>query len=305
MISDALAQFKVGMKCITIEDMPRFYKAGGDLTRVITSIKLDGARLHAFTDDTAVAHKSYNLKDFQNFGCLTDGLRALYTTRAIRDLRQNTLMFDGEVLDRHAKTRNEKFKGVMQQLHRIYDLDDSGFQFHAFDFWFPGMRIPQAVRLSILQSAVRELQHERIAYHVHRIMNLGDAAGMNAYFEQVIATGAEGLVLKIPNSMYEMRHSPNWVKLVAEYTIDLPVTGIIEGKGKLQNHIGKFICDMNGRETLVGPGAATHDQLREWFVYPERRPTMIEVKFKEYTLDGALRLPRYYRRRDDKFGAPE
>ena len=305
MISDILPQFKIGMKCITKEDMPRFYKSGASLDRVISSIKLDGARLHAFVDDTAVAHKSYNLKDFANFGCLTEPIRALLATQTMRNMKQDTLMFDGEVVDRYAKTRNAKFKSVMQQLHRIYDMDDSGFQFHAFDFWYPGIRVPQCVRLATLQSAVRELQHERVAYHVHRVVSFEDQKAMFAYADDVIASGAEGLVLKNYNGMYEMRRSPNWLKLIAEETIDMNVDGILEGQGKLAGHIGKFICHLGAVEVKVAPGAATHEQLREWFVDPERRPKMIEVKFKERTTDGSLRHPRFYRVRDDKFGAPE
>ena len=81
-INDILSLFKIGMKCITKDDLKRFYKSGGDLMRALTSIKLDGARLHAFTSNLDVAHKSYNLKDFENIPLKEDLIS--YVLREVR-----------------------------------------------------------------------------------------------------------------------------------------------------------------------------------------------------------------------------
>ena len=301
-VDDLLSNFKKGMKCITKDDMKRFYKTGCSLGRVITSLKLDGARLHAFTNGNTVQHKSYNLKDFENFGCLDEHIGALCATRAIREyVGPSAVMFDGEVLDRHAKTRNAKFKGVMQQLHRIHDLDDSGFKFHIFDFWFPGIPYTQEQRLNIIEYACLELgSSQKLAYHRHEVKSFMHEDMLTNYTKAILKAGHEGLVLKNPEGLYEMRRSPNWLKLVAEETLDLYVVDIIEGEGKLAGHVGKFVCDLDGKPVLVGPGSATHNELREWFIDANKRPKMIEVKFKERNESGALRHPRFYRRRDDK-----
>lgn len=302
MIDELLGKFKVGMKCIKPDEIKRFYKAGGKLSHCLESIKLDGARLHAFTDEDGIAHKSYNLKDFQNFGCLNDDLGTMHRVFSALGIASTSgVMFDGEVLDRHAKTRNAKFKSVMQQLHRIHDIDDSGFVFHVFDIWWPGISLPLAERLEIIEEIVNRKKLDRIVAHPHKYNSFSCEEELTEYAESLFAQDIEGIVLKIPCSTYEMRRSPSWLKITNEDTVDLPVLDIIEGEGKLAGHVGKFVCGLgNGDTVKVGPGSATHSMLKEWFDDADKRPKMIEVKYKEKMPSGSLRHPRYYRTRDDK-----
>ena len=301
-IEEMVAAFKKGMKCITVKDMKRFYKIGGNIGDCLSSIKLDGARLHAFTTEEGALHKSYNLKDFQNFGCLNNALAALLRTPMMRAIGPS-VMFDGEVVDLRSDKRSEQFKKVMQQLHRIHDLDDSGFQFKVFDFWFPGIDLTQLQRLQVLRNATEQLNGDnahRISYHEHEAASFSCEEELTEHVESILESGLEGLVLKTKHGMYETRRSPHWLKLIGEETLDLYVIDIIEGEGKLTGHVGKFLCKLDDDNTVkVGPGSATHAMLKDWFDNRDTLPKMIEVKFKERTANS-LRHPRYWRTRDDK-----
>jgi ATP-dependent DNA ligase len=148
--------------------------------------------------------------------------------------------------------------------------------------------------------------------------------------------GLEGAMVKDPRGHYEKKKSYSWMKLKAEETIDLFITGFFNGEEgtKYDAIMGGVIVDHNGVEVRVGGGWSDDERKDLWidWCYDAALlgidPTvgfkpgfsisladilarngefrllgrMIEIKFNEVTPDGSLRHPRKIRFRDDKAG---
>ena len=87
------------------------------------------------------------------------------------------------------------------------------------------------------------------------------------------------------------------MKIKAEETLDLYVTGWEPGTGKYEGMIGALIVNHKGVPVNVGSGLS--DTLRQEDP-AEIVGRMIEVEYHEVTPDGSLRHPRFKRFRDDK-----
>lgn len=111
------------------------------------------------------------------------------------------------------------------------------------------------------------------------------AAQITDLFKSVRRDGHEGLVL---------RQGDKWVKVVDEVHYDVPIIGVIEGKGRNVGRLGAFITPMG----KVGTGFT--DEEREAYFAKHMIGETIEVACKELTSDGKFRHPRFVRDRWDK-----
>lgn len=152
----------------------------------------------------------------------------------------------------------------------------------------------------------------------------------------------EGAMIKDPDALYEKRKSNSWLKVKAEETEDIRITGAYAGNehtelehtlGGLQftrpwdNERGEMRVDVGGgysreqrdelwalwQEDLAhGELAETRVNGKVWFDYvpmpgyvPKLARRLGEIEFHEVTPDGSLRHPRFVRFRDDKDGEIE
>ncbi|PZR92077.1 MAG: hypothetical protein DI537_14725 [Stutzerimonas stutzeri] len=147
----------------------------------------------------------------------------------------------------------------------------------------------------------------------------------------------EGIVVKDPDALYKKSKSYAWLKLKAEETEDLPITGAYPGEPhtRLENCLGGLQVDYKGVPVNVGGGYSDDEREEIWklwqedlangkleiepkpnnkklFVYtpnagyaPKLVRRLIEVEYMEETPDGSLRHNRYVRFRDDKAGELE
>lgn len=147
----------------------------------------------------------------------------------------------------------------------------------------------------------------------------------------------EGIVLKEEDGRYEKKKSAVWMKLKAEETLDLRITGIFNGKPdtKYADIMGGAIVDHKGVEVSVGGGWSDEERQSLWEAWErdaaklgvpahvgpkgwslplakvealagmEFLTRLLEVEFMEVTPDGSLRHPRAVRLRDDKDGEIE
>jgi ATP-dependent DNA ligase len=142
---------------------------------------------------------------------------------------------------------------------------------------------------------------------------------IQAIYAEHRANGLEGAMVKPWDGHYVKKKGFLWLKMKAEETADLRVTGWFEGKvgTKLEGKFGGFIVDHNGVEVRVGGGFSDaqreqfeadcrhDDALAEANAILEAVPgralgRLCEVEYHEVTPDGSLRHPRFVRWRDDK-----
>jgi ATP-dependent DNA ligase len=147
----------------------------------------------------------------------------------------------------------------------------------------------------------------------------------------------EGIVVKDPKAKYEKKKSWVWMKLKAEETLDLRITGAYPGKPhtELQDTLGGIQVVHKGVPVNVGGGYERPERDEIWALWNEDRlngtieiikvangkklisynpnpgytpklvSRLLEVEFMEETPDGSLRHPRAIRFRDDKDGEVE
>ena len=115
---------------------------------------------------------------------------------------------------------------------------------------------------------------------------------------------AEGIVARPlygEVSYYKVGRSYGFIKLVPKPTVDLVIKSIEEAKGELQGYAGKVICEYNGQDIAIGLGSITHDIRRDmWLNHLAYIGRTVEVKYKDITEAGVMRMPVVSRFREDK-----
>jgi bifunctional non-homologous end joining protein LigD len=150
--------------------------------------------------------------------------------------------------------------------------------------------------------ALGESEHIKIVMH----------QPLELLIQQVEAGEIEGIVAKNPNSIYEFRRSPSWVKFRKEDTEDLPIIGF-EDTDKKSRPFRSLIMLRNGKEVQASSGLSGTDlrMLDEIFKGKPQRVVgtkryfdgpvgIAEVKFYGQSPDIPYRFPRVERLRFDK-----
>lgn len=123
-------------------------------------------------------------------------------------------------------------------------------------------------------------------------------------FEQIVANGGEGLVLKRLNSGYRADRQKDWLKIKAERFCDCLVTAYQPGKGKYVGTVGALVLELakGDQWVIVGTTSGMTDAQRDFFkkALDEGQEFVVEVKFQNWTSGNRLRHPRFVRIREDK-----
>lgn len=202
--------------------------------------------------------------------------------------------------------------------------------FHVFDAFDPNVfkgasPAPYAERRALVEKIIANLH--RVGFMRVQLTPRYFANSIEevmGYYERFRARGLEGAMVKKLDGTYKRGKSYDWLKIKAEETEDLVITGAFPGEPgtKYENCLGGVIVDRQGVEVRVGGGFSDdlrvslwadwlHDQaLREQDVSHLKAEArllgrMIEVEYHEVTKDGSLRHPRFKRFRDDKNGEIE
>jgi DNA ligase 1 len=122
---------------------------------------------------------------------------------------------------------------------------------------------------------------------------VGDEEGMTALFSQVRGEGYEGLMLRNGDSKYEQGKRSYGLQKVKEFEdAEFDIIGVEEGRGRLQGHVGSFVCrTKDGKEFLAKMSGETA-KLKAFFedesLWSNKRLT---VQFQGLT--GAKGVPRF------------
>lgn len=269
-------------------------------------IKLDGFRALAELDKKRVNLYSRNLKSFnQRFPSIVEDLKSLGLDAVL----------DGEIV-----ALDEK--GVSQfQLIQNYKTEERLF-FYVFDILYLNGRdlrkLPLVERKSILKTLVPAGSSILFLDHV-------EEKGKK-FFQLCKENGLEGIIGKKKGSVYASGiRTRNWVKIKAELGQEVVICGYTEPR-KSRKNFGALIAGVYRKGALeyaghVG-GGFTEKKLEEVkellaplatekcpFRHPPKTNTPVkwvepellcEVKFKEWTDSGVMRMPIFLALRTDK-----
>lgn len=171
---------------------------------------------------------------------------------------------------------------------------------------------PYFQRLQVLKDSVQETA-DIVVVVTWELQ--GDKASCDLFIDTIsnslIATGAEGIVLKDPLGVYQKgKRSKQQLKLVREHTEDVRIIAVEYGKGKREKQLARFRCqslDNPEMQFWSDLGAGWDDEARDamTYAYEQDPSTMLGtvwiVKGLQKSSTGkAVRLPKLQYRRFDK-----
>jgi bifunctional non-homologous end joining protein LigD len=297
----------------------------------IFELKLDGYRL------IASKHRGEALLLTRNGNDYTGVFPEI--ARAVKALPVDECIIDGEVVVNDSKglpsfsmlQRRGRLTSTIEIKRAAVELPAT---FYAFDLLafedFDLRPLPLTERKQFLVDVVPKLGPLRALDHIER--------EGEAFMEQVMAMGLEGIIAKKADSPYRKGRSAQWLKIKAEQTGDFVIVGFTEPKKSRANLGALQLADQidgtlvyAGRvgtgfnETLLrdlkrmldpivrndppcaGPSAAPGVEPLGSEDIPETSTTtwvdpvhVCEVRFREWTPDGVLRHSAFLRLRTDK-----
>src|SRR5512143_77193 len=188
--------------------------------------KLDGARIQA--------HKRWGeVRIYSRTG--NDVTAATpEVVAAVRDADAHTLILDGEAIALKPDGAPFPFQETMSRFGRILDIDEMRKRYPLSVFFFDCLRRddqdllarPASARHAALAAVLRG---RRLA---PRLVT-GDVAAAAAFYEEAVARGHEGVMVKALDASYEPgARSASWRKVKRSHTLDLVVLAAEWGHGR-------------------------------------------------------------------------
>jgi DNA ligase 1 len=263
---------------------------------------------------------SRNGKLFENFTQITEQIKNS-TRKLVNGELTDRYFKDGFVLD--GEITGKSFNQLMTKARRKESLnkdEQSDMVYHVFDvlpliYFKKGYcNYQQYKRRDYLEKwyhVFSKMPNVRLVENRVVDFSKGFSDSMNfvmKYYNELVESGYEGLMLKNLNAPYEKGRGTFWLKMKPIITVDLEIIGFEEGTGRNSGRLGAIICAGydNGRSITVNVGSGFSDTERQDF-WNERNSiigTVVEVIADSVSMnsDGthSLRFPRFMRRRPDK-----
>jgi hypothetical protein len=124
-------------------------------------------------------------------------------------------------------------------------------------------------------------------------------------YQQKLAEGEEGIILKDPEGHWEDKRVKHQVKMKAELEADLLVTGFTPGTGKYEGKIGSLMVESADGQVKTSVGTGLSDEQRGWDFKTEFMGRIVAVKYNalisdKKTGDKSMFLPVFIEVREDK-----
>ena len=273
--------------------------------------KLDGVRCLTVIDYDArtVVQYTRNGKILENFSHIADSLLANIDTFG------RSYVIDGEVV-------SNSFQALMKQVHRKDDVQAGDARLMAFDIlplgeFKKGKSVLGQKRRSALLKSFKPVFDKcgNVDVIPQKEVDLDSYVGeleFKQFNKDAIEAGFEGIMIKVPDAVYECKRSTSWLKQKPFIEVSLTVIGTEEGTGKNEGRLGAIICEGvdDGKTIAVNVGSGfTDDQRTEfWTDKDDLVGQVVEIRADAATISQdseqtwSLRFPRFLRFRGFRAG---
>lgn len=221
------------------------------------------------------------------------------------------IALDGELTlaDTHGLRDNEAFREATGILNSD-DEHKTGICFTIFDaipyadFDSANPKVSYSHRRTILNKIEETVSNSECVRVLPVLYHGKDLRKIDELLEQMIQEDKEGLMLNTDVPYKRIRHK-GILKIKRFYTMDLPITGVEEGSGRLTGRLGAFVLDYKGNEVKVGSGFTDEQRRGYWDMRNSLIGQLCEVKYKEISYDKntgleSLQFPVFVQLRADK-----
>ena len=267
----------------------------------LAQTKCDGMRFNAVVEKGKVTYRSRVGKELELFGVLDKDVLSL--TGAQDYVLDGELLMagpDGKPMDR--KTGN----GLLTKFQKGTGTKELAQQIRAV-VWdiIPLTSFRAGICCKGYQQRHLMLRSQDLdKVQIAPVCMVTSMEAAQTLYEQKLAEGEEGLVLKNPEGPWEDKRVKHQVKMKAELEADLLVTGIIPGAGKYEGKIGSLqVSSAGGAVTAaVGTGLSDEDRAKAPSEYIGK---IVAVKYNALITDKKTKaksmfLPVFVEVREDK-----
>lgn len=276
-------------------------------------VKLDGMRFNAIVQQGKVEFRSRNGKQLD----LLEHLEPQFLEMAKKlsgDMQTGDVVFDGElVLKEHNTVWNrQRGNGVLSKATKGTISDKEAELVHAtiwdviplasFKSGFCGKSY--RTRFEFLESLDASADiPDRIALVTNNVVRSEQEA--QTLFEQYLADGQEGIILKNITSPWEDKRVKHQIKFKGEMECDLRCVDWQEGTGKNIGKLGALVLQSHDGVIKVNVGSGFTDEHRDKYTKENTMGKIVAVRYNarindKKTGQESLFLPIFIELRDDK-----
>lgn len=117
-----------------------------------------------------------------------------------------------------------------------------------------------------------------------------DPGEIHRWLEYAESNDWEGLMLN-KDTPYECKRTKNLIKIKRFKTVDLVITDLEEGTGRLTGTLGALVVSYKGNAVRVGSGFTDEQRKEIWTNKDDYIGEIAEVKYKEETIDKKTKRP--------------
>lgn len=130
-----------------------------------------------------------------------------------------------------------------------------------------------------------------------------DQTQIMKWLDYAVENDWEGLMLN-KDTVYKYKRTTDLIKIKQFYSMDLPVTEILEGDGRLKGTLGALVVKFKDNTVNVGSGFDDKTRKEFWEKKEELIGRIIEVKYKQISKDKktgleSLQFPIFIRLREE------
>lgn len=264
-------------------------------------LKMDGMRFNAIVRDGKVEFRSRNGKELNLLGNLEQEFASM--------AGDVDCVFDGELLvvDNNKIIDRQTGNGILSKANKgtISAKEAAMVSATVWDvipyvYFTDGLcPVPYETRFASLQEMNLP---NKVNLVEHIVVDTLDAA--NTIFEDYLAAGMEGIILKDPKGIWEDKRAKHQIKFKGELECDLKVVDVEDGTGKYEGMIGALVCESSDGVVKVNVGSGFNDDQRKSFKKADLVGKVVAVKYnariKNKLGDESLFLPIFIEVREDK-----
>lgn len=220
-----------------------------------------------------------------------------HIVEAIKELDLVSLGTDGELYNHAYKAEFEKITSIVNKKNEV-DPDHKLVEYHIYDLSREDLTFVE--RQELIRSRI-PVDHPYLKIVPTTIVNSHEEI-MEALYKYR-ALGYEGVMVRNLNSKYEGKRSYNLLKLKEFFEEEFVVIDVQEGRGKLQGHLGAFICKTpEGNQFKVSMKCTQERKKEFWETQPNWVGKQLTVRFQGYTAKNKVpRFPEGIRFREEGF----